>query len=409
MSNVCIIRHQGYIKSKMQFPYRHNMRKQQCYSNKNIQKNKSAYNTIIENNLNENETFLQAFNRLYNNGVFTGQLKIQGSVDKQTKFLDEFLIYPPYKFIQSMSIEKQNEFFKKELEALRSYFPHMIILSAVVHRDEVFKPFDEEMKALFPEGKITPHMHVTAIPIVHDKKTNRLKLSISELWKGKNSYRKFQDYMYNTIGKEYGFDRGEIHDFGEAKKHLKVEEFKIQESIKSLQKSEQAILLKEEELKEKAKFFEPEENISIRNVRKVISEQKTLHYALKQEKEKNILIEKEKNQLESELKSKDNIILNQQKEIENQKKLLSETKKELLYERELNDSILNIKISDERLRIEMLNKAKVKLKLFDLLIQTIYQYLPILKVHCKDFIDELYRIGIVSNKRNKDSHNREDR
>lgn len=409
MSNVCIIRHQGYIKSKMQFPYRHNMRKQQCYSNQNIQKNKSAYNTIIENNLIGNETFLQAFNRLYNNGVFTGQLKIQGSVDKQTKFLDEFLIYPPYEFIQGMSIEKQNEFFKKELEALRSYFPHMIILSAVVHRDEVFKPIDEEMKALFPEGKITPHMHVTAIPIVHDKKTNRLKLSISELWKGKNSYRKFQDHMYNTVGKEYGFERGEIQDFGEAKKHLKVEEFKLQESIKYLQKVEQEILLKEEELKEKAKFFEPEENISIRNVRKVISEQKTLHYALKQEKEKNILIEKEKNQLESELKSKDNIIFNQQNEIENQKKLLSETKKELLYERELNDSILNIKISDERLRIEMLNKAKVKLKLFDLLIQTISQYLPILKVHCKDFIDELNRIGIVSNKRNKDSHNREDR
>lgn len=201
MTNVCIIRHAGYIKSKTQFPYMYNMRKQQCYSNKNIQKDKSMNNTIIENNLKTNETFLQAFNRLYNNGVFTGQLKIQGSVDKQTKFLDEFLIYLPYEFIHALPIEKQNEFFQKELNALRNYFPHMIILSAVVHRDEVFQPIDEEMKSLFPEGKVTPHMHVTAIPIVHDKKTNCLKLSISELWKGKNSYRKFQDYMYNSVGK----------------------------------------------------------------------------------------------------------------------------------------------------------------------------------------------------------------
>lgn len=30
----------------------------------------------------------------------------------------------------------------------------------------------------------------------------------------------------NAVGKEYGFDRGEMHDFGEAEKHLEVEAFK---------------------------------------------------------------------------------------------------------------------------------------------------------------------------------------
>jgi hypothetical protein len=57
----------------------------------------------------------------------------------------------------------------------------MIILSAAVHRDEIFHPKDEEMKALFPEGKITPHRHVIAIPIVHDKKKDCKKISITEL------------------------------------------------------------------------------------------------------------------------------------------------------------------------------------------------------------------------------------
>ena len=39
-------------------------------------------------------------------------------------------------------------------------------ISAAVHRDEIFHPKDEEMKALFTEGKVTPHMHVIAIPII---------------------------------------------------------------------------------------------------------------------------------------------------------------------------------------------------------------------------------------------------
>lgn len=48
-----------------------------------------------------------------------------------------------------MSIEEQNIFFKKELAALQAYFPEITLLSAVVHRDEVFHPKDDEMKALF--------------------------------------------------------------------------------------------------------------------------------------------------------------------------------------------------------------------------------------------------------------------
>ena len=80
---------------------------------------------------------------------------MQGAEEKQTKFVDEFLIYPSFKKITEMGLEKQEEFFKKELSALQNYFSDMIILSAHVHRDETFHPKDEEMKALFPEGKST--------------------------------------------------------------------------------------------------------------------------------------------------------------------------------------------------------------------------------------------------------------
>jgi hypothetical protein len=195
---------------------------------------------------------------------------VQWNENKQTKYLDEFLIYPPSEAINKMTPSEQDVFFQKGLKAIQNYFPDIKVLSAVVHRDEVFHPIDEDMKALFPEGKITPHMHITTIPIVHDKKSDSNKISISELWKGGNSYRKFQDFMYNSVGKEYGFDRGETHDFGEATKHLEVEAFKLQEASKSLTKLESDIIKKEQELSERVKVLEPEEHITILNAKKVV-------------------------------------------------------------------------------------------------------------------------------------------
>lgn len=230
MANVCIVRHQGYIKSKMRFPYQHNFRTLKNYGNKNIDASLTHLNTCIVNNLKDRETYLTAFNRLYESGEFKGQLKVQGAEEKQTKFVDEFLVYPPSEKIKEMSLEEQEAFFKKELQAIQNYFTDIIILSANIHRDEAFHPKDEEMKALFPEGKVTPHMHVIAIPIVHDKKKDCKRVSITELWKGQFSYRKSQDYMYNAAGKEYGFDRGEMHDFGEGEKPLEVEAFKLKEA-----------------------------------------------------------------------------------------------------------------------------------------------------------------------------------
>lgn len=253
MANVCIVRHQGYIKSKVRLPYQHNFRTLKNYRNKNIDSSLTHLNTCIANNLKKGETYLSAFNRLRDNGALQGQLRVQGAKEKQTKFLDDFIVYPPYEKIAKMSFEEQEALFKKELVAIQKYFPDMIILSANVHRDEEFHPKDEEMKALFPEGKVTPHMHVIAIPIVHDKKIDYKKISITELWKGKFSYRKFQDYMYDAVGKEYGFDRGELHDYDEVQKHLEVEAFKLKEAMKSLNKLEAEIKMKEQSIVERAK------------------------------------------------------------------------------------------------------------------------------------------------------------
>jgi hypothetical protein len=241
-------------------------------------------------------------------------------------------------------------------------------------------------------------MHVTAIPIVYDYKNDCCKISISELWKGKNSYRKFQDYMYHNVGKKYGFDRGEMHDFGEAKKHMEVEEYKLQEAEKSLKKLETDIATKEEELLGRAKTLEPEEQITVLNVKKVLKEEKAIHYALRQEKEKNVLLQREKNELLSSLKVKDYIILNQSNEIQKQQKKLSETEIRLSEEIENTNDILNIKVSREGLRTEMMEQAKKKIRLYDIVMQKIREHFPELYFRCRKFINDLINIGILSDK-----------
>lgn len=407
MANVCVTRHEGYIKSKVHFSYMHNMRTLKKYSNDNIDLSHTKFNSVIINNLFEGEGYLKAFNRLNKSGAFTGQLKVQGDINKQTKFIDEFLVYPPYEAISKMTPSEQDELFLKAVKAIKNYFPDIIILSAVVHRDEVLIPKDEEMKALFPEGKMTPHMHLTVIPVVHDKKKDCKRISISELWSGKNSYRKFQDYMYKTFGKEYGFDRGKVHDIGEAKKHLSVEEFKLQEASKSLKKLEGEITQKEQQLSERANVLEPEEHVTIFNIKAKVEDQKAIQCALKHEKDKNALLQKEKMELISSLKEKDNVILNQASKLKNQQQKLSDTEKQLSEEIERSNDLLNIKISNKELRNEMIKTSKKKLRVFDLLIQTITKYLPELIRKCPSFIHDLVKHGILSDKDvNKDSrHN----
>ncbi|MBE5966099.1 MAG: hypothetical protein E7255_03915 [Lachnospiraceae bacterium] len=123
MANICIVRHQGYIKSKMHFPYQHNFRTLKNYGNKSIHASLTQLNSNVVNNPKNGETYLTAFNRLYESGEFKGQLKVQGAVDKQTKCLDEFLVYPPNEKISEMSLEEQDIFF---VRIIKDFLPELI-------------------------------------------------------------------------------------------------------------------------------------------------------------------------------------------------------------------------------------------------------------------------------------------
>lgn len=396
MSNVCVIRHQGYTKSKAQFPYRHNHRIGENHSNQNIVHSLTDRNTVLLNNLQNNETYLAAFKRLYSDNEFHGQLKVNGEEAKQTKFLDEFLVYPPYEKITAMSIKEQNEFFKKELDVLQSYFPKMILLSAVIHRDEVFHPKDDEMKAMFPNGKVTPHMHIVAIPTVLDKKKGGKKISISELWKGKDSYRKLQDYMYQAVGRDYGFDHGDVHDIGTSKKHQEVEEYKLQEAKKSLEKQQTEIEQKEHELMIRAQEIEPKENINIFNIKQVAKEQRGINMTLKLERDRNISLQQEIDALKNNLQEKEDLIFTREKVIKQYAKKIYELEDLLTQERTFTNRLLNIEISNPQLRELALNDAKSKLKKYDKLEKVIKEILPSLSRTHQQFVQDLVDFDIVS-------------
>lgn len=176
---------------------------------------------------------------------------------------------------------------------------------------------------------------------------------------------------------------------------MEVEAFKLKEAEKSLNKLEAEIKMKEQNLAERAKDLDPEEHINLFNVKDVIKQQKAINYALKMEKDKNALLLKEKESLKQTIKDKDALILARNQEIQNQQEKLSEVEKELLLEKDRTNDILNIKVSDERLRQVYLDEAKQKIKLFERMIRIVQVFLPVLKNKCPEFIRELLDYKIL--------------
>ena len=86
------------------------------------------------------------------------------------------------------------------------------IISAVVHLDEG-----------------APHLHLMFVPIVHTKdKENKAidKICTRDFWKGRNSYRQFQDSFFKHVkSKDFDLERG-LYVEETNRKHMSVEKFK---------------------------------------------------------------------------------------------------------------------------------------------------------------------------------------
>ena len=198
-----IIRNEKYSRSNLSGIYRHNERKNNSYTNKNIVHRKSLLNYSLKKC---NTNYLQKFDEIRENNNLKGWIK------KNSKVVCEYIITSDEEYFKSIGEEETKRYFKTAYEFVKSYknLGDDYIISANVHLDES-----------------TPHMHLVFIPVVHtiDKNTGNAvdKICCSEFWKGKDSYKMLQDNFHKYMVKS-GFDleRGDSKE----NKHIEIEKLK---------------------------------------------------------------------------------------------------------------------------------------------------------------------------------------
>lgn len=197
-----IIRNSNYKKDNLAGLYKHNERKNTNYSNKDIDKNNSVKNYSIKQ-----------CNTTYSNAIKILQKEnnLKGRIIKTTNVACEFIITSDQEFFKRIGEEETKRYFQTAYNFVVNYkgLGEKYILSAKVHNDES-----------------TPHLHIVFMPVVHRKDKNGKdieKISCSEYWKGKDSYKELQDNFHKYVI-ENGFDlkRGKNREI----EHLSTEKLK---------------------------------------------------------------------------------------------------------------------------------------------------------------------------------------
>lgn len=198
-----IIRNAKYTMNNLNVIFRHNERKNTNYSNKDINKNSSVKNYSIKSC---NVPYSKAFNQIKQQYHLKGQLK------KTSNVVCEYIITSDKEFFEEIGEAETKRYFETAYKFVCSYknLGEQYIISAKVHMDEK-----------------TPHLHLVFIPVVHtqDNKTNKLidKISCTEFWKGKNSYKQLQDKFYSYMTKSgFDLDRGRTRE----NEHIPIKELK---------------------------------------------------------------------------------------------------------------------------------------------------------------------------------------
>ena len=198
-----IIRNAKYIMNNLNVIFRHNERKNTNYSNKDINKINSIKNYSIKPC---NVPYSKRFNEIKRQYHLKGQIKTTSNI------ACEYIITSDKDFFDEIGLEETKRYFKTAYKFVCGYknLGEKYILSAKVHMDES-----------------TPHMHLVFLPVVHTKdKNGKLidKLSCSEFWKGKNSYKNLQDNFYTYMTKSgFNLERGKSNE----NEHIPIKQLKV--------------------------------------------------------------------------------------------------------------------------------------------------------------------------------------
>lgn len=198
-----IIRNENYKMGQLALIYRHNERKNTNYSNKDINKQNAIKNYSIKS---INTSYQKAFK------ILKEQYNLKGQIKKVSNVMCELIITSDKYFFDLIGENETKRYFQMAYDFVKDYqnLGEQYIVSAKVHLDET-----------------TPHLHIVFIPVIHklDRKSGKMidKISCSEFWKGKDSYKKLQDSFYKCV-KDNGFDleRGKSNNL----EHLSTEKLK---------------------------------------------------------------------------------------------------------------------------------------------------------------------------------------
>lgn len=92
------------------------------------------------------------------------------------------------------------------------------------------KHYGKCINAVIHFDEATPHMHVQSIPITADK-----RLCAKAIMGSKSDYYKRQSEFYESVAKDRGFDRCKQSDPKKKRKHLSVQDYKLQQTEAKLE------------------------------------------------------------------------------------------------------------------------------------------------------------------------------
>lgn len=319
-----IIRNQKYKRENLKGIFRHNERKNENYSNKNIDKEKSHLNYSLKDPKYSYEKEFERIRKEYN---------LKGQIKTVSNIACEYIITSDNEFFNKIGEKETRRFFETAYKFVCEYknLGEQYILSAKVHNDED-----------------TPHLHLVFLPVVHtkDKKGNAIdKLACSEFWKEKDSYRRLQDAFYEYMVKN-GFElqRGKPKEETN-REHYSVEEFK---KITNLKKTKETLKNIKLELPEVPNIT----NISKFTIKR---DEKILDEIIKPKDELINKLYSENVMLHTELSKQEKLIEESEKYQLERKQIIEDNKK---LNKKVTKMESDFEIKNENLEQEFKNKSK---------------------------------------------------
>ena len=200
-----IVRNEKLTRAEVNGKCTHNDRKAKCHTNKDIDSTRTHLNYYIKKN---NYTYTKEFD------IFLQERNVTAHLKKTSIIMCQLMFTSDQAFFDRIGEQETKRYFDECYKFICNYkkLGEENIISAVVHLDEG-----------------APHLHLMFVPIVHTKdKDNKPidKICARDFWKGRNSYREFQDSFFKHV-KSKGFDleRG-LYVEETNRKHMSVEKFK---------------------------------------------------------------------------------------------------------------------------------------------------------------------------------------